>query len=90
MNEVQLYGCTVVSSSWYDVGNANLQFPLFRLNPGKKVAGLGFEGAVSSRGSFWLSAVASAEAFCTCNNFGSAGQFVASDARGVRPYFLLS
>ena len=90
MNEVQLYGCTVLSSSFYDVGNANMQFPLFRLNPAKKVAGQGFEGAVSSRYTFWLSAVASATNFCRCSLNGVADYYGASDARGVRPYFLLS
>lgn len=90
MNEVQLYGCTVLSSSFYDVGNRNLQFPLFALDPTKKVAGQGFEGAVSSRYDFWLSAVASAATFCYCAGGGTAYFYGASSAVGVRPYFLLS
>ena len=41
MSEIQVYGSTVLSSSFYDTGCDNIQFPLFRLAPNLKVAGLG-------------------------------------------------
>ena len=63
MSEIQVYGSNVFSSSFYDTGEANIQFPLFRLAPDLKVAGLGHNG---SRMWYWLSAVASAAAFALC------------------------
>jgi len=40
MSEVNLYGSTVMSSSFYDIGANNTQFNLFRLNPAAKIAHL--------------------------------------------------
>ena len=68
MSEIQIYGSTVFSSSFYDTGNANIQFPLFRLAPNLKVAGLGHNG---SRMWTWLSAVESAAAFAGCDYYGN-------------------
>lgn len=84
MGEIQLYGSTVLSSSFYDTGNANIQFPLFRLAPHLKVAGLGHNGR---RHWEWLSAVvsASAFAFCSFNGFSSSCAAVVGNG-GVRPY----
>ena len=90
MNEVQLYGTTVLSSSFYDVGDGNLQFPLFALDPTKKVAGCGLDAGTEGRSSFWLSAVASATSFAACADNGDAAYSGASTSLGVRPYFLLS
>lgn len=82
MSEIQVYGSTVLSSSFYDTGNANIQFPLFRLAPNLKVAGLGHNG---SRMWYYLSAVVSAAAFARCNLIGySCGSSAAGDG-GVRP-----
>ena len=86
MSEIQVYGSTVLSSSFYDTGNANIQFPLFRLAPNLKVAGLGHNG---SRMWYYLSAVVSAAAFAYCDgNGGSGGNSAAGDG-GVRPYFCI-
>ena len=86
MSEVQLIGCTVMSSSFYDVGNANIQFPLFRLAPNLKVAGLGHNG---SRYWEWLSGVVSAAAFAYCRGYGVSHFFYAAGDGGVRPYFCI-
>ena len=86
MSEIQVYGSTVLSSSFYDTGCDNIQFPLFRLAPNLKVAGLGHNG---SRWWYWLSAVVSAAAFALCNVDGrSSGDYAAGDG-GVRPYFCI-
>lgn len=87
MNEIQLYGSTVLSSSLYDIGNANIQFPLFRLAPHLKIAGLGHNG---SRTVQWLSDVVSAGAFAHCNYSGrTILSFASSGDYGVRPYFCI-
>ena len=83
MSEIQIYGSTVFSSSFYDTGNANIQFPLFRLAPHLKVAGLGHNGG---RYWQWLSAVVSAAAFADCNTTGISGNYAAAGDGGVRPY----
>jgi len=90
MNEVQLYGAKVCSSSFYDVGDGNLQFPLFALDPTKKVAGCGLNAGTEGRSAFWLSAVVSATHFAYCGYDGTAYYYGASNSLGVRPYFLLS
>ena len=86
MSEIQVYGSTVLSSSFYDTGNANIQFPLFRLAPNLKVAGLGHNG---SRMWYWLSAVVSAAAFAHCNGYGFSSLSSAAGDGGVRPYFCI-
>ena len=86
MSEIQIYGSTVFSSSFYDTGNANIQFPLFRLAPNLKVAGLGHNG---SRMWTWLSAVVSAAAFARCGSYGNSGSSDAAGEGGVRPYFCI-
>ena len=86
MSEIQVYGSTVLSSSFYDTGNANIQFPLFRLAPNLKVAGLGHNG---SRMWYWLSAVVSAAAFALCSLDGSSRSYNAAGDGGVRPYFCI-
>ena len=87
MSEIQVYGSTVLSSSFYDTGCDNIQFPLFRLAPNLKVAGLGHNG---SRMWYWLSAVVSAAAFARCTDGGSSGRYhAAAGDGGVRPYFCI-
>ncbi len=88
MSEVQLYGSTVFSSSFYDIGAANLQLPLFRLDPTAKVCGLGGTGD-GGRQWYWLSAVASATNFAICDGNGHSGNDDASNSYGVRPLFLI-
>jgi hypothetical protein len=86
MNEVNLYGSTVLSSSFYDTGANNTQFALFRHNPAALIAGLGNGGA---RQWWWLSAVASSTSFATCSSYGLSGYCYASALSGIRPYFLI-
>ena len=86
MSEIQVYGSTVLSSSFYDTGCDNIQFPLFRLAPNLKVAGLGHNG---SRRWYWLSAVVSAAAFALCSNGGGSSFGSAAGGGGVRPYFCI-
>ena len=86
MSEIQVYGSTVLSSSFYDTGCDNIQFPLFRLAPNLKVAGLGHNG---SRWWYWLSAVVSAAAFAHCTDGGSSRRGGAAGGGGVRPYFCI-
>ena len=86
MSEIQVYGSNVFSSSFYDTGEANIQFPLFRLAPDLKVAGLGHNG---SRMWYWLSAVASAAAFAYCYYDGISYSDAAAGDGGVRPHFCI-
>ena len=86
MSEIQVYGSTVLSSSFYDTGCDNIQFPLFRLAPNLKVAGLGHNG---SRWWYWLSAVVSAAAFADCYSYGNSDFSDAAGDGGVRPYFCI-
>ena len=79
-------GSTVLSSSFYDTGCDNIQFPLFRLAPNLKVAGLGYNG---SRWWYWLSAVVSAAAFARCYYDGNSYCSYAAGDGGVRPYFCI-
>ena len=87
MNEVQLYGSTILSSSFFDVGCDNLQLPLFRLNPRSKIAGQG--GTDDGRMWYWLRAVAASTAFCRCGLDGGAGLGSAGTSGGVRPLFCI-
>ena len=82
MSEIQLYGSTVLSSSFFDTGERNTQFNLFRHNPAAKIAGQGHGGG---RMWYWLSAVVSASAFANCNNNGNSNNNNASAEGCVRP-----
>ena len=88
MSEPQLYGTKVFSSSFYDIGINNSQFPLFAQMPEKIRCGRGFNSVSTARNTFWLSAVVSSADFAYCNYYGVAGSNGASYSRGVRPYFL--
>ena len=87
MSEVQVYGTTVFSSSFFDVGAANLQLPLFQLDPTAKVAGSG--GTGDGRQWYWLSAVVSTTYFAHVDNRGNSTYNSASTSLGVRPLFLI-
>lgn len=87
-SEVQVYGCRVLSSSLYDVGERNQQFPYFALRQDKLVAKLGRGGSCCY---WWLSAVACAGHFARVNTNGSAyGDYAGNSWMGIRPYFLFS
>lgn len=77
MNEVQVYGSTVWSSSAYDVGVDNRQLPIFK-----------FITPVSGRSNFWLRSVVSSSDFAGCSGLGGAHLFGASNALYVRPLIL--
>lgn len=87
-SEVQVYGSTVFSSSFHDVGDRNQQFPYFAARPDKLVAGLGHNGG---RCPWWLSVVAGSAYFAFVGSYGDANYAGASETWvGVRPYFLFS
>lgn len=78
MNEVQLYGSTVWSSSSYDVGVDTRQLSVFKfINP-----------VQFGRGGSWLRSVVSSTVFAYCSNDGDAYGYVASGASYVRPLIL--
>ena len=88
MSEPQLYGVKAFSSSFYDIGINNSQFPLFAQMPEKIRAGIGFNASTSARSFFWLSSVVCNDYFAVCNSAGNVNSGIASNAYGVRPYFL--
>ena len=88
MSEPQLYGTCSLSSSFYDIGINNSQFPLFKQMPEKIRCGRGFNASTSARNIFWLSSVVSTTAFAFCSDDGHASGGNASYSLGVRPYFL--
>ena len=81
LNECELYGGPVFSSSGYDIGIKKAQLPLFALNP----------ELISLRSMwYWLKNVASGSDFCHCCNDGLAGDLGASGSFGLRLEFQLS
>lgn len=85
MSEPEVYGCRVLSSSFYDIGIAKSQLPLFRLNPGMIQANRTGAG----RQWYWLKAVAGSTIFCYVGNDGLADCSNAGYSGGVRPRFLI-
>jgi hypothetical protein len=78
MNEVQLYGSTVWSSSAYDVGVDNEKLPVFNfINP-----------VHFGRDYFWLRSVVSSTHFAYCTSPGFADYGSASTVHSVRPLIL--
>jgi hypothetical protein len=78
MNEVQVYGTMVWSSSAYEVGVGNEKLPVFNfINP-----------VQLGRYSFWLCSVASSTNFAIRNGNGLADYYGASTAFYVRPLIL--
>ena len=80
MNEVQVTGTTVFSSSGHDVGTDNIQFPLFRLRP---------EFMNKGRAWYWLSSVVNSSDFALMHSSGLNSHYLASGSYGVRPYFYI-
>lgn len=78
MNEVQVYGTTIWSSSAYDVGADNRQLPVFKF-----ITPVQF-----GRPAFWLRSVVSSTYFALCNGTGYASATGASNALYVRPHLL--
>ena len=81
MNENQVFGSIVWSSSGYETGLDNVQFPLFRLKP---------EFIVEKNKSwYWLRTVVSSSWFACVHTDGRCGYFIANSTGGVRPYFYI-
>ena len=82
MSEVEVYGCTVWSSSGYDTGNAKMQLPLFAHS----------RNAMNDRsGWYWLKDAASSAYFCGCSGGGGANYGFAGDTGNcVRPRFIIA
>ena len=79
MSEINVYGSNVWSSSGFDTGIDNKQFPLFTLNPYM---------IQLNRTTYWLKGVRSASNFCGVGYDGLAGYAYASGSYGFRGFFL--
>lgn len=88
MSEVELYGTTVLSSSFYDVGNSRSQFPLFRLRPDLIHANKGIDKSAGGRQTYWLRAIADSSDFCVAQYQGVASRSNASMTQGIRLFCL--
>lgn len=78
-SEAEIYGGRVLSSSLYDIGEANQKLPLFNhINP-----------VQYSRWHFWVRGVAYSTGFCLCYGHGNATTSYASTSHGVRPLIIL-
>ncbi len=84
MSEVNVYGTTIVSSSFFDVGIDNRQYAIFQLRP--ELINQDLDGNVYT---YWLKAVANSMYFAIVDSVGAAGPRKASAAIGVRPRFLI-
>ena len=80
MSEVEVYGSAICGSSFFDVGTAKAQLPLFALAPHLINPG---------RFTWWLRAVVSSTAFAGVSGNGTANYVSASSTLGVRPRFLI-
>lgn len=91
LSEVQVYGTNVLSSSFFDTGESNLQLPLFRLDSGAKVCKIGGTDTVnaSNRTFWWLKNLADSTSFCYVSDGGYSSYCWASYALGVRPLFCI-
>ena len=96
MNEMQVTGSTVWSSSGYDVGSDYIQFPLFRLRPEFTRTYNSNTHTANTRDWYWLRSVVSASQFAVIGIHGSSDRYDAggiygvSTSLGVRPYFYIS
>lgn len=78
MNEIQVFGTTVWSSSAYDVGCGLSKLPVFDfINP-----------VYIDRHSFWLRSVAHSTGFACCNAAGYAANNPAANNASVRPMII--
>ena len=79
LNEVQVFGSIVWSSSGYETGSDNCQLPLFRLAP----------EFVCNRAWYWLRNVTTASWFAGVHTNGSSYNAGAAGSGGVRPCFYI-
>ena len=80
MNENQVFGSIVWSSSGYETGTDNVQFPLFVLKP---------EFINKPKMQYWLRNVTNYMCFSVIDGGGASGVLHASGSSGVRPYFYI-
>lgn len=92
MNEVQVFGSIIWSSSGYDIGSDNCQLPLFRLAP-EFIADRSYENLHKDEDPeltwYWLRDIASASRYAGVDTYGNSSSYLASKAAGVRPYFYI-
>ena len=91
MNEVQVYGCKVASSSLYDISSSGSQLPLFALSPEMIIAG---ESGTSEPSSseiyfYWLSSVLSSETFVSSGLRGPSYNGGSMTNYGLRPIWII-
>ena len=79
MSEVEIYGTTIFSSSFYDVGEACEKLPIFNFINHVKY----------SRYFLWLRAVASASYFASADSYGGVNCSNASHSWGVSPIIVV-
>ncbi len=85
MSEVNVYGYSIMSSSFYDIGIDSQQYAIFRLNP-KTIN----TSEKNKRYGYWLKGVCSSGDFVTVSGDGNPGWLLASlPNAGVRPRFLI-
>ena len=85
LNEVEVYGTRICSSSCFDVGRGCIQLPGFSLNPTLKIKNLGHGGNPCD---WWLSAVADSACFAFVLEDGDAGFNDAAHSAGIVPKVL--
>ncbi len=84
MSEVNVYGTTVVSSNYYDIGLDNRQYAIFQLRP--ELINQDISG---SRFNYWLKAIKDTALYCRIGRDGVSDYEYASNSSGVRPRFLI-
>lgn len=78
MNEVQVFGTTIWTSSAYDVGVDNEKLPVFNF----------INSVYFNRGAFWLRSVVSFASFAICTAAGIANNGGAATTNYVRPLII--
>lgn len=79
MDECEVYGCPIWSSSAFDCGSAYTQLPLFALAP----------QYILSDESYWLKDVSTSHSYASVTNSGIADGAWTAVILGVRPRFLI-
>lgn len=85
LNEVEVYGARIASSSMFDVGRGCIQLPGFSLNPTLKIKNLGHGGNPCD---WWLSAVVNHVCFAMVGDDGDASFEAAGYPAGIVPKVL--
>ena len=79
MDECEVYGSAIWSSSGFDCGSAYTQLPLFALAP----------QYILSDGPYWLKDVSTSHSYASVNAIGMADRALTGSSIGVRPRFLI-